>query len=215
MFSELDHPSLKFSKLREEFDRDAKVDIALRTVQRHSYVRLDTPSSTTVPEPCSRPSSPMPDDSSQFSDVKQTPHPSPPKPWWAKLSSWRYTVLGGLGITIFVLCCNVALLGWSYPKVDQTSGNALLYEGQCDQMKNIDTWSHFGINVLSTLLLGASNTAMQCIVAPSRADVDRAHAQYRLLDIGVNGLQNWRFLSGPRRWIWCLLLASTLPLHLV
>ena len=82
-------------------------------------------------------------------------------------------------------------------------------------MRSIDTWSHFGINVLSTLLLGASNAAMQCIVAPSRADIDKAHAQHERLDIGVNSLQNWRFINTSRQLIWALLLVSTLPLHLV
>ena len=215
MFFKLIYPFLIFTKLRKQSDQDAEGDIALERVQRHKYSQLDTPSNILVPEAHSRASPLFSYKSSQLSDVKKPGDQHLKRSWWKKLSSWRYTVFGGLITTFFVLCCNVALLGWSYSKIDKTTGNALLYKGPCDQMKNIDTWSHFGINALSTLLLGVSNAAMQCIVAPSRADVDRAHAQNRLLDIGVNSLQNWRFMGHRRRMIWCLLLASTLPLHLV
>ena len=224
MFSKLNHSYLNITKSRGDSDRDAEADIGLgslsnHTAQRHPYTRLDTPSCTTAPDEHPRASSPLSGDSGLSSgilesNIQKSLHLTKPK-WWSRISSWRYTILGGLGVSIFVLCCNIALLGWSYPKIDPASGNALLYKGACSQMKSIDIWSHFGINVLSTLLLGASNAAMQCIVAPSRADIDKAHAQGQLLDIGVNGLQNWRFIGARRRLIWFLLLASTLPLHLV
>ena len=211
-------------------DRDAEADVALwtltdNTTQRHSYTGLDIPSHSIAPDEHSAMSSPTPggarrSSDNQRSDVQESKslkllHLSRKPRWWSKFSSWRSTILCGLGTSIFVLCCNIALLGWSYPKIDPASGNALLYKGLCDQMKSIDTWSHFGINALSTLLLGASNAAMQCIVAPSRADIDKAHAQHKRLDVGVNGLQNWLFIGTRRQLIWSLLFVSTVPLHLV
>ena len=75
--------------------------------------------------------------------------------------------------------------------------------------------AHLGINVVSSLLLGASNVAMQCLVAPSRNDVDAAHRIGLSLDIGVNGFKNWQSMSSLRRYLWIVLIASTLPLHLL
>ncbi|KAK2765090.1 hypothetical protein FQN54_008789 [Arachnomyces sp. PD_36] len=42
---------------------------------------------------------------------------------------------------------------------------------------------HLVINVLSTVILAATNYCMQCLGAPARADIDKAHAQRRWLEI--------------------------------
>ena len=186
-------------------------DVSSRPLlRRHTYSRSDTVS----PHPnqdCL--AAPQHDLSRRTSS--NTLKALPRIPGLPSLAGWRFTVTTGCAITIVVLIANVALLAWAHPKLESPGGNALLFSGDCDEMKKVDTWSHFGINVLSTLLLGASNGAMQCLVAPSREDIDRTHPRGGILDIGVNGVANWSNMGWRRRCIWCALLASTLPLHLL
>ncbi|KAK8201877.1 hypothetical protein M8818_005401 [Zalaria obscura] len=74
---------------------------------------------------------------------------------------------------------------------------------------------HLAINVASTLLLVASNNAIQGLSAPTRAAIDQAHQQGKWLDIGVSGLRNFGNI-GWRHSVLCLLLAvGSLPLHLL
>lgn len=76
-------------------------------------------------------------------------------------------------------------------------------------------WTHLVINILSTLLLGASNYSMQCLSSPTRSEVDKAHGQGIWLDIGVPSIRNLRRLSVSRIVLWWLLAISSLPLHLL
>lgn len=69
---------------------------------------------------------------------------------------------------------------------------ATLYDGHCDKVKRLDLWLHLFINVLSTLLLGASNYCMQCLAAPTREDIDKAHGQNGWMDVGVPSVRNLR-----------------------
>lgn len=94
-----------------------------------------------------------------------------------------------------------------------TSGS--LYEGSCSRSRGWVTGLHVLINILSTLLLGASNYCMQCLSAPSRADVDRAHAKRIWLDIGTPSLKNLRFVNRRRKTLWFILLATSTPIHLL
>ena len=71
------------------------------------------------------------------------------------------------------------------------------------------------INILSTLLLGASNHAAQLLCAPTRGDIDSQHARGYWLDIGVSSVRNLRYLPRWRTVIWMTLLFSTVPLHLL
>ncbi len=65
------------------------------------------------------------------------------------------------------------------------------------------------------MLLGASNYTMQCLSAPTRSEVDKAHSQGIWLDIGVPGVRNLRRISGVRITLWWLLAISSIPLHLL
>ncbi|KAL4747479.1 hypothetical protein BDW72DRAFT_206435 [Aspergillus terricola var. indicus] len=68
---------------------------------------------------------------------------------------------------------------------------AVTYEGRCSLVNGWKTGLHLVINILSTGLLAASNYVMQCLCAPSRAAVDRAHSKNRWLDIGTLSLRNF------------------------
>lgn len=129
-----------------------------------------------------------------------------------RTSTWRFIVLFGLVITLAVLILNLSLLIWSRAR---PHGGNMLYKGDCRSAKTTITYSSLAINILSTLLLGASNAAMQCLCAPTRAEVDKVHATGSWLDIGISGLRNWRGIGRWRKYAWGFILLSSLPLHLL
>ena len=94
-------------------------------------------------------------------------------------------------------------------------GIGTFQNGDCDETKRLDLWLHLPINILSTLLLGASNYSMQCLCAPTRQDVDDAHRQNTWMDIGVPSVRNIFRISWPRKILWCFLFFSSVPQHLV
>ena len=100
-------------------------------------------------------------------------------------------------------------------KDSQGSAFATIRQGRCSEMEHIQLGIHLIINVVSTLLLGASNYCMQCLSAPTRSEIDREHKQRRFLDIGVPSLRNLRVIKKERLVCWCLLGLSSLPLHLM
>lgn len=94
-------------------------------------------------------------------------------------------------------------------------GIATIKDGKCSETKRESVFLHLGINILGTLLLGASNYTMQCLSSPTREEVNKAHRQRVPLDIGIPSLTNLRRLSWPSILLWGLLALSSLPLHLM
>ena len=139
----------------------------------------------------------------------------PRLPVWLQLTGWRGTVSAGSALSISSLLINLILLMCvrGKPK-DILTGAPVLFEGSCSRMQSIYTWSHLGINALSTLLLGASNAAMQCLLAPTRRDIDEAHAKGRWLDIGISGT-NWLAMQRWRKVLWVSLVTTSIPLHVL
>ena len=67
----------------------------------------------------------------------------------------------------------------------------------------------------STFLLGASNAASQILAAPTRDEVDKAHAQGKWIHVGVLDFLNFKYITW-KRIILCVLIAlSSIPLHLL
>ena len=104
----------------------------------------------------------------------------------------KLTLLLGFAVAITVFTANLVLLIWTV-KQDQPSedGITTVYTGSCSFERDVSTWSHLAINVLSSLLLAASNSCMQGLAAPTRAEIDRAHAKHQWLDVGVNSARNF------------------------
>lgn len=114
----------------------------------------------------------------------------------------------------FTLFLNLVLITWASKKGFE-GGIATLQKGDCNMTKRLDLWLHLGINLLCTLLLGASNYTMQCLSAPTRDEIDKAHQQRISLDIGVPSVRNLRRISRRRIILWWLLALSSIPLHLM
>lgn len=119
--------------------------------------------------------------------------------------------------SLLQLCClsKFILLIVQGAKHNVSDGIGTLYQGDCDSAKRIELWLHLLINILSTLLLGASNYYMQCLSSPTRSDVDKAHRQHVWIDIGVPSMRNIFRISRPRKILWFFLLYSSFPLHLL
>ena len=64
-------------------------------------------------------------------------------------------------------------------------------------------------------MLAASNVGIQCVLAPTREDVDRAHAQLRWLGIGIWSWKNFMHAPWSRRMACVVLMLSSVPLHLL
>jgi len=54
---------------------------------------------------------------------------------------------------------------------------------------------------------------MQRLAAPTRAEVDDAHAKKKWVDIGIPSIKNLLFIEKERVILWLLLGLSSLPLH--
>lgn len=120
-----------------------------------------------------------------------------------------------IGIVIAVFVVNLVLTVFAVSKYSIQNGVGLIYNGNCDTVKQLDQWIHLLINLLSTGLLSASNYCMQLQAAPTRADIDKAHRSNTWLDVGVPSLRNLRYISWWRKSTWGLLALSSVPLHLL
>ena len=132
-----------------------------------------------------------------------------------KLQGYHFGVLWCAGVAALVLVINLILTIWAVAKSGVQDGVGTLQDGSCEKTKRLTFWTHLAINVLSTLLLGASNYSMQCLSSPTRREIDKAHSQGVWLDIGVPSVRNLRRLSMSRIILWWLLAMSSIPLHLL
>jgi hypothetical protein len=131
----------------------------------------------------------------------------------SRFSGWRFGVLNFATWTLVVGSLNLAITIWG--SIASKENQGLLDAGDCDQIKRVNTGIHLLINVFSTVLLSGSNYCMQCLSAPTRKEVDRAHAVGKWLDIGIPSFRNLRNIERRRVVLWFLLGFSSLPLHLL
>lgn len=122
-------------------------------------------------------------------------------------------------LSTLALLINAIVAGVTYSWMKRNgyegSGIAPIFTGACVTASRYSTGVHLAINVLSSLLLGASNYCMQCLCAPTRKDLNKAHGKGRWLDIGVQSLTNLRFISFKKLMFWVFLALSSIPLHLM
>lgn len=95
------------------------------------------------------------------------------------------------------------------------NGTVVMYTGKCKTTKRFSLWLHFGINAVSTCLLGAGNYTMQVLNSPTREEINKRHACSRWVEIGVPSFRNLRWISKRRVVLWWLLALSSVPLHLL
>lgn len=93
-------------------------------------------------------------------------------------------------------------------------GLGVLMDSDCTKVRSLNSKFHYAINVIATVLVGASNYNMQCLTAPTRHEIDKGHAKGTWLDIGVLSVRNLRHIRAGKTVLWLALLVSSLPLHL-
>jgi hypothetical protein len=154
-----------------------------------------------------------------WSQNEGTPHEtapfiSDPK---SKPKTWRNGALGCAAANTAVLILNLAVTIYLVASKgrEETAGRHTLYTGDCKFASRLNTGLHLIINALSTILLSSSNYCMQCLSAPTREDVDKAHQKKRWLDIGILSFRNLRYISRSRVFLWWMLAVSSFPLHLL
>ncbi|XMA11573.1 hypothetical protein WAI453_004364 [Rhynchosporium graminicola] len=126
--------------------------------------------------------------------------------------------LGAVYCCVFVaasLFLNLTVTIWASKKFGLSAGIGTIHRDACPVIKKIGLWVHIAINILSTILLGASNYCMQCLCSPTRKEVDKAHACNTWLDIGIQSFRNLRKVRRSRAILWLLLAVSSIPLHLM
>ena len=139
------------------------------------------------------------------------------KPDW--YTGWHTGVLACATSVMAVLLINVSLTVYAAtnPEYQMARGSGIgtLYEGSCDKSRTIGLWLHLAINVLSTVLLSGSNYTQQCLAAPTRSEIDAAHARRRWMDIGVPSVRNLLRIKAERTFLWIAIGITSIPLHLL
>ena len=137
------------------------------------------------------------------------------KPVW--YTGWHTGVLACAASTVVVLFINVGLTIYAATDLwhKMEKGIGTLYSGNCNTSRTIGLWIHLGINALSTLLLSGSNYTQQCLAAPTRSEIDAAHAKREWMDIGVPSVRNLFKIKPERTLLWIAIGVTSIPLHLL
>jgi len=152
---------------------------------------------------------------SQFAQKQSTSFSSAWKPVW--FTGWHTGVLACAASAVVVLSLNICLTIYAATNLRHKTDGRIwtLYSGSCDKSKAIGLWLHLGINALSTLLLSGSNYTQQCLAAPTRSEIDAAHAKREWMDIGVPSVRNLFRIKLERTLLWIAIGFSSVPLHLL
>ena len=135
--------------------------------------------------------------------------------WRHKLQGWRFGLALNASIATLVLMTNIGLVTVAARRSSFRDSIGSLYTGDCHLVDRANLAIHVLINTLSSILLSASNYAMQCASSPTRQECDFAHARGDWLDIGIPGARNLKRIGFQRRVIWLLLALSSAPIHLL
>ena len=151
----------------------------------------------------------------QFAQERSKSFSSIWKPVW--YTGWHTGVLASAASTVAVLIINVSLTIYvaTNPEYKMEHSIRTLYRGSCGKSRMIGLWLHLVINALSTLLLSGSNYTQQCLAAPTRREIDAAHAKRRWMDIGVPSVRNLFRIKPERRLLWIVIGLTSIPLHLL
>ncbi|KAL7896164.1 hypothetical protein HDV63DRAFT_398161 [Trichoderma sp. SZMC 28014] len=118
-------------------------------------------------------------------------------------------------VAIMVFAANVAILIVSVRAFPPDALHVGTYKfGNCRDINRINSAIHVALNIASSAFLGAGNYCMQILVAPSRAEIDRAHEQKVSLDIGVLSIRNLSYVKRRRLCAWIILGIFSALLHL-
>lgn len=135
-----------------------------------------------------------------------------------RLEGWRFGVFLSiiavkmcLAVELIMLVCAMAL---NKPEGDK-DGIGVLYVGHCAKVEHINTILAIPLNIIATVLVATSNYVMHCLSAPSRKEVDEAHAAGSYLNIGISSIHNLLRILSWKSALWLTLVLTTVPIHLL
>ena len=131
---------------------------------------------------------------------------------FSTLDGWKKGVAVHTVAVICILLINVAFFVGGMALLGKDD---VIYSGGCERTGWLSNIAHAVINVLGTFVLASSNYAMQVSAAPTREEVESAHAQKKWIDIGIPSLSNFRHIGFQRALLWMLLATSSIPFHLM
>lgn len=131
------------------------------------------------------------------------------------IGGWRAGLVRSFLLSLVALVVNIAVYSWLIRTYESTAGTSTLQRGNCGGIRNANTGIHAALNIVSTLILGASTYAMQGITAPTRKEVDAAHAKGKWVEIGTPSLRNLLYVRRRNAWIWLILALTSMPFHLL
>ncbi|PYI08667.1 hypothetical protein BO78DRAFT_395531 [Aspergillus sclerotiicarbonarius CBS 121057] len=154
---------------------------------------------------------------SRFELISQSEEPEgKPPPRKRSFDPVWWCVYGNLAVLMINVIFTICAASWTASHYGgATFGPNILYEGSCSRAKNIKIGIHLVINVLSVVLTATSSFCCNILMSPSRADVDRAHAERNWLTIGVFSMRNFKNLRWPHRMLWVLLTGTSLVVQLI
>ena len=129
--------------------------------------------------------------------------------------AWFPIVISGLVLAGVVLIVNISILAWAYSRFQVQHDSAVIFTGSCGRTSTIMTAAELAINILSTLLLAASNNCGQLLISPTRMEIDRAHEKGVWIHVGIASVRNFRWIARWRVATWGILFLSSVPLHLL
>ncbi|KAI0543313.1 hypothetical protein F4679DRAFT_577720 [Xylaria curta] len=127
---------------------------------------------------------------------------------------WRRS--GAINVGIAYTCVLLLLICFSI-SISQPGASLILptivFEGSCTTSSTLGLFLHLLINTISGAILASSNFFMQVLSAPSREEIDRAHAWLRSLEIGVPSVKNLWHMSWFKLISWFIFFFSSVPIH--
>jgi hypothetical protein len=130
-------------------------------------------------------------------------------------AGWRNEMIRAAIFSTTLWLLNIIIYIALFTKYGARSGSGLLMETSCNTVQRTNTAIHAALNIVTSLMLGASNFAMQSLSSPTREEVDAAHANKHSLGIGGLSVRNFRFIKKSRAILWALLWFTSIPLHLL
>jgi hypothetical protein len=131
------------------------------------------------------------------------------------IGGWQAGLLRAFLLSLIALIVNISVYAWLFRTYEASSGTATIQQGSCRTIRATNTGVHAALNVLSTMILGASTYAMQGMTAPTRVEVDAAHAKGKWMEIGTQSVRNLFYVRRRNTWVWILLAITSLPFHLL
>lgn len=139
-----------------------------------------------------------------------------PQTFWQRwFGGTKRTLRAFTIVACIVLIINISWLFAAKAKYGIKNGFGTIRQGNCDSAKSLNTWLHFAINILSTLLLAGSNAFMAAFCCPSREEVDRAHRRGKSLQVGIFNFGNLRRIAKRKGLVVILLALTSVPFHLL